>query len=60
MADYTEKDFDIKTLGSFYEIDKTIFRVFAPNSKQVYLIANDTQYTMHRNGLCFEILCNCL
>ena len=38
MVDYKIDDFDIKTLGSFYAKDKTIFRVFAPESKQLYLI----------------------
>lgn len=55
MVDYTTKDFNIKKLGSFYAKDKTIFRVFAPESKQVWLIVNNHRYQMHKNEYCFEI-----
>lgn len=52
---YTKADFDIKKLGSFYSKDKTIFRVFAPDYEKMYLVINNHQYEMHKNGLCFEI-----
>ena len=52
---YSNSDFDIKKLGSFYFTDRTIFRVFAPETKKMYLVINNHQYEMHKNGLCFEI-----
>ena len=55
MTAYTSSDFDINKLGSFYEKDKTIFRVFAPNSSQVYLVINEKEYKMHQVDKCFEI-----
>ena len=55
MINYKKEDFDIKTLGSFYSKNKTIFRVFAPESKRVSLIISDKPYEMHKNGYCFEI-----
>ena len=55
MVDYTINDFNIKKLGSFYEEDKTVFRVFAPESKQVFLVINDKKYEMHQNNYYFEI-----
>lgn len=55
MVDYTLADFNIKKLGSFYEKDKTIFRVFAPESKQVFLVINGNKYEMHKNNFYFEI-----
>lgn len=55
MIDYTTTDFDIKKLGSFYRKDKTIFRVFAPESSEVCLIIKNNKYQMHRNGYYFEI-----
>jgi len=53
--EYSRADFDITKLGSFYTIDKTIFRIFAPFNKQMYLIIDETPYEMHPNGKCFEI-----
>lgn len=53
--EYSNSDFDIKKLGSFYFTDKTIFRVFAPETEKMYLVINNHQYEMHKNGLCFEI-----
>lgn len=55
MVDYKITDFNIKNLGSFYTKNKTIFRVFAPESKEVNLIINNSTYKMHQNGMCFEI-----
>lgn len=55
MVDYKNTDFNINKLGSFYEADKTIFRVFAPEAKQMHLIINNKPYEMHKNGYCFEI-----
>ena len=55
MISYTNKDFNIKKLGSFYSTDKTIFRVFAPESKNVYLVIRNKEYEMHKNGMYFEI-----
>ena len=55
MVDYSLNDFNIETLGSFYQKNKTIFRVFAPESKCVYLVINQKKYEMHKNNYCFEI-----
>ena len=55
MANYSENDFNIKMLGSFYKKDKTTFRVFAPESKAVYLVINNKDYQMHNKGFYFEI-----
>ena len=55
MTYYTIEDFDIKKLGSFYQPDRTVFRVFAPDHKQLFLQLDGSIYTMHRNGMCFEI-----
>ena len=53
--EYTKADFDITKLGSFYGLDKTIFRVFAAESKKMYLMIDEMPYEMHQNGYCFEI-----
>lgn len=55
MIDYKVDDFDIKRLGSFYTKDKTIFRVFAPETEQLYLVINSKKYEMHKNHFYFEI-----
>lgn len=55
MVDYREKDFNVKQLGSFYSEEKTLFRVFAPESKQVFLVINDHKYEMHQDGFIFQI-----
>ena len=55
MTYYTNEDFDIKKLGSFYQVDKTVFRVFAPEYNELFLVIDDHSYPMHRNGMCFEI-----
>ena len=55
MVDYKKQDFEIYKLGSFYEDSKTIFRVFAPESKTMSLIINNHSYEMHENDYCFEI-----
>ncbi|MBO7698819.1 MAG: hypothetical protein J6S38_07300 [Erysipelotrichaceae bacterium] len=48
-------DFDIKSLGSFYYPDRTVFRVYAPDYKKMDLLINDERHQMVRNGSCFEI-----
>ena len=55
MVNYTVDDFSITTLGSFYQNDKTIFRVFAPEYEQLFLVIGENSYEMHRNGYNFEI-----
>ena len=55
MVDYTNKDFDINILGSFYEKDKTIFRVFAPETSKLFLVVNNKEYEMHQRNYYFEI-----
>lgn len=55
MVDYKVKDFDINILGSFYEKDKTIFRVFAPETKQLFLVVREKKYEMHQRDYYFEI-----
>lgn len=55
MVDYSEKDFDIKKLGSFYSKEKTLFRVFAPESKEVKLVIENHSYNMHKDGYVFQI-----
>lgn len=55
MIYYSSDDFDIKKLGSFYQFDKTTFRVFAPEHKNLFLVIEDDVYEMHKNGMCFEI-----
>ena len=52
---YVAGDFNIKSLGSFYQKDKTTFRVYAPDYNALYLVINNHSYEMHRNGYCFEI-----
>lgn len=53
--DYSNNDFNIQKLGSFYFKDKTIFRVFAPENEKMFLVIHNHQYEMHKNGMCFEI-----
>lgn len=55
MIDYKVLDFDIKKLGSFYDKEKTIFRVFAPSSEKVFLVINNHKYEMHKSNCTFEI-----
>ena len=56
MVDYSLKDFNIEILGSFYQKNKTIFRVFAPESKQVFLVIDEYKYEMHKRDYYFEII----
>lgn len=55
MVDYKTSDFNINILGSFYEKDKTIFRVFAPETNKLFLVINNIQYEMHKRDYYFEI-----
>ena len=55
MTYYTNEDFDIRKLGSFYEVDKTVFRVFAPKYNELFLVIDEHSYSMHKDGMCFEI-----
>ena len=55
MINYSEADFDITALGSFYYPEKTVFRVFAPESKGVNLIISNQSFSMHKKGYCYEI-----
>ena len=55
MNRYKADDFDIEKLGSFYAPAKTIFRVFSPYYKELYLVIKGHSYQMHKKGLCFEI-----
>ena len=55
MADYSEKNFNIKKLGSFYEKDKTTFKVFAPEIEQLFIIINNHSYEMHKKDYIFQI-----
>lgn len=48
-------DFDIKSLGSFYQPDKTVFRVYAPDYKTMSLIMNGEAHPMKKEKSCFEI-----
>ena len=41
MVNYTVDDFSMTTLGSFYQNDKTIFRVFAPEYEQLFLVIGE-------------------
>lgn len=52
---YTKEDFNIKKLGCFYDKEKTVFRVFAPESESVFLVIGNNKYAMHKNGYIFEI-----
>ena len=47
MSYYTQDDFDISKLGSFYAKDKTIFKVFVPEAESVFLIIVNNKYEMH-------------
>lgn len=53
--DYRADDFNIRSFGSFYSEEKTVFRVFAPDYEQLDLILDGHAYAMHRKGLSFEI-----
>lgn len=55
MIDYTEKDFDIKKLGSFPSSVKTTFRLFAPESSEISLVIGKQTFKMHKKGFTFEI-----
>ncbi|MDO4197526.1 MAG: alpha-amylase family glycosyl hydrolase [Erysipelotrichaceae bacterium] len=55
MINYTKTDFDITKLGSFYSQQKTIFRVFAPESKGVSLHIANQSFNMHRKNYYYEI-----
>ena len=48
-------DFDIKFLGSFYQPDKTVFRVYAPDYENMTLVMNGEHYPMNKEEGCFEI-----
>ena len=48
-------DFDIKSLGSLYHKDRTVFRVYAPDYQGMNLIMNGEKHQMHKKGDCFEI-----
>jgi pullulanase len=48
-------DFDIKSLGSFYHPDKTVFRVYAPDYEDMSLVMNGEHYPMNKEEGCFEI-----
>ncbi len=39
---------DIKTLGSFYSKEKTVFRVWAPLSKETTLVLNNQEFKMYQ------------
>lgn len=54
MIEYSENDFKIDELGSFYSKEKTIFKVFSPSSKEIKLILNDKEYQMNKVGYSFE------
>lgn len=56
MVNYTNNDFDIKELGSFYSSNNTIFRVFAPESKKVFLIINNQKIEMHKSGFYYKTI----
>ena len=56
MVNYTNSDFNIKELGSFYSSENTIFRVFAPESKEVYLILENQKIKMNKVGLYFKAI----
>ncbi len=55
MREYTISDFNIRTLGSIYQPDRTVFRVFAPEYENMELVIRNHAYQMHRNGFVFEI-----
>ena len=48
-------DFDIKSLGSFYQPDKTVFRVYAPDYENMSLVMGDRSHQMKKDKSCFEI-----
>ncbi len=52
---YLNNEFDICKLGSFYFKDKTIFRVYALDTKSINLIINNQKYLMHKDGNVFEL-----
>ena len=53
MVSYCTDDFNTKELGSFYQPDKTSFKVFAPAYNDLYLVIEDKCYQMDRDGFCF-------
>jgi pullulanase len=55
MREYSEADFDIRSLGCFYTPEKTVFRIFAPDYGRMDLVIGPHSYEMHKKGLCFEI-----
>ena len=55
MREYTISDFNIRALGSIYQPDRTVFRVFAPEYENMELVIRNHAYQMHRNGFVFEI-----
>ena len=48
-------DFDIKSLGSFYQPDKTVFRVYAPDYEEMFLIMDEKTHPMKKEKDTFEI-----
>lgn len=58
MVNYNSTDFNIKEFGSFYSKDKTIFRIFAPENKKMYLVLNNETILMNKNNYCFELTIN--
>lgn len=55
MSDYSYSDFSINELGSFYEKERTVFRVFAPDFDELYLVCNSERYRMEKKHHTFEI-----
>ena len=55
MVNYTADDFSITKYGSFYQSDKIVFRVFAPEHERLFLVAAGNEYEMHKSGYTFEI-----
>lgn len=55
MIEYSKKDFNTSILGSFYSKEKTVFRVFAPESRDVSLVIHNKRYKMHKRGFYFEV-----
>ena len=56
MIEYTENDFNIEELGSFYSKHKTVFKVFAPESRGMILVLNDKKYPMNKDGFSYEVV----
>jgi len=55
MIEYTNADFNIKELGSFYREDSTYFSCFAPDSEKLYLVIDGNKYEMHKQHYTFYI-----